>query len=625
MDEDYRPWTRWWWFADSLRRADITAQLEWLRDNGFGGAEIGWLGPTEGCRGSPEPFLSPGWADDAAFAAAEAARLGLGLDLTFGSQWPFGGEWVTEEDSVQTWNGPHPYRLRDPWPGPEGGKGRIVNHLDRNALERYAAPLAEALGPAIRRSGGAFFCDSWEIPANPPLWTEGFAERFEERFGYDLRHLMNYLEYHAHARYDYRRLLSELVISEFYEPFTAICHRAGARSRAQCHGAPADLVAAYAAVDVPETETLLFDPHFASFAASAAAIGGKPRISCESFTALYGLSRSGPPGLEKEQLADIKLVADAMFAHGVNQVVWHGMPYQGEGETKRFGATCHVGPDAAFAERLPAFNDYLARVSAAMGEGAPWTDVGVYLPVEDQWMRHLLPEEDMRPSAHYHWELQHVRFPRELEGHQPCWVSGEFLGRAAVDGSAIRIGAAAFSCLWVDCEWIARDRLAGLIRIAESGGSVVVRGSLREPGYRRSPDFEALRARLLELAVPAGEALPPALLSGSALPEFRVRRGDGGWTLFLAHPKSREVRYPLSYGQSFCGEVEKRSLAVRAFGQVVPLEAVFEPYQSLLFRFDPTGGVEQADIFFDPGVPERSEPFPKDHRYPGYRVVRTGD
>ena len=38
-----KPFTRWWWFACEIRREDITAQLEWLRDNGFGGVEIAWV------------------------------------------------------------------------------------------------------------------------------------------------------------------------------------------------------------------------------------------------------------------------------------------------------------------------------------------------------------------------------------------------------------------------------------------------------------------------------------------------------------------------------------------------------------------------------------------------------
>ncbi|MFA6235324.1 MAG: hypothetical protein WC824_14205, partial [Bacteroidota bacterium] len=32
---DARPYTRWWWFADVIRKEDVRVQLNWLRDNGF--------------------------------------------------------------------------------------------------------------------------------------------------------------------------------------------------------------------------------------------------------------------------------------------------------------------------------------------------------------------------------------------------------------------------------------------------------------------------------------------------------------------------------------------------------------------------------------------------------------
>ncbi|MEI8345220.1 MAG: hypothetical protein WCG06_04020, partial [Candidatus Omnitrophota bacterium] len=42
---DSRPWTRWWWFAAEIRKADIADNLLWLKKNGFGGVEIAWVYP----------------------------------------------------------------------------------------------------------------------------------------------------------------------------------------------------------------------------------------------------------------------------------------------------------------------------------------------------------------------------------------------------------------------------------------------------------------------------------------------------------------------------------------------------------------------------------------------------
>lgn len=642
---NHKPWTRWWWFEERLNPADITSQLEWMRDNGFGGAEVAWW--THNGTVDPEApeFLAPEWAAYCLHARKEAARLGLGLDFTFGTQWPFGGTWVDPEHAAQTWNGPSRYRLRAWWKMPAGGElpPRIMNHLDSGSLAHYAQPLAEALQPALDEGPrAALFCDSWELPTNPPLWTEGFADRFAEQFGYRVEHLMNYLEYHAQARYDYRKLLSQYVVEEFYGAFTELCHERGADSRVQCHGAPCDLLAAYAAVDIPETETILFDPHFASFAASAALIGGKPVVSCESFTAIYGLSRKGPPGFKKEQAADIKLVADAMFAHGVNRVIWHGMPYNGPGaehtyqihktevlpdqpidrpgeRRNHFGATCHVGPDAAFADELPALNAYFEKVSGLLSAGRPYAGIGVYLPLEDQWTRHLMPEEQMRPSAHYHFELQYVRFPEALRAFQPCWISMSFLPDCRVEAGGIRCGELSVPALYVDCEWLDHEALAQLLRLAREGASIILARDPREPGYVRHEDAYAANLKALkELAADRVDETVQPLLEGDELPEFRACETDTGLTIFFAHPLTKTVAYPLYYGQSFCDAVEKRAVTVNAFGRRIPLQLEFAPYQSLLFHVGRDGSVRPEAIEYTPPVPVVGQAYPKDHRYPGY-------
>ena len=101
------------------------------------------------------------------------------------------------------------------------------------------------------------------------MWTDGFGECFAREFGYRVEPYMPRLDDEPDVRYDYRRLLSRLVLDEFYQPFAEVCHEHGALARVQWHGAPTDLIAAYAAVDVPESETLLFDPPFSTIVASA--------------------------------------------------------------------------------------------------------------------------------------------------------------------------------------------------------------------------------------------------------------------------------------------------------------------------------------------------------------------
>ncbi len=86
---------RWWWFGPAATKTELTRELEQMKAAGIGGVEIANLyalaldDPSTGFRNTP--FLSPEHLETLRFAAQEARRLGLRVDVTLGSGWPFGG------------------------------------------------------------------------------------------------------------------------------------------------------------------------------------------------------------------------------------------------------------------------------------------------------------------------------------------------------------------------------------------------------------------------------------------------------------------------------------------------------------------------------------------------------
>jgi len=86
---------RWWWFGPAATRPELTRELEQMKAAGIGGVEIAHLyplaldDPSSGFKNTP--FLSGEHLDALRFAAQEARRLGLRVDVTLGSGWPFGG------------------------------------------------------------------------------------------------------------------------------------------------------------------------------------------------------------------------------------------------------------------------------------------------------------------------------------------------------------------------------------------------------------------------------------------------------------------------------------------------------------------------------------------------------
>ncbi len=524
-----KPYVRWWWLSGPFAYADITRQLQWVRDNGFGGVELAWILPTwlEDDADARPVFLSPEWSELVAFTKREADRLDLGCDFTFGSAWPFGGSWLKDNDIAQTFDSPSNQRVGGSWEGPVP----VLNHLSAAALERYAEPLFAALKDALEGSPSALFCDSLEI-ATERLWSPELGSPPKDR-------------------YEYRKLISQAILREFYAPFTRLANQHGSYSRVQCHGAPTDLLSAYSAVDVPESEALLFPPAFSRIAASAASWAGKPIVSAEAFTCLYGFPDEH---LGKEKILDLKLLADALFANGINQIVWHGMPYQPAGQPVEFYASVHVGPDSPFASELPAFNRYLETVSSYLKQGRTYGGIGVYLCNEDALKLDRIPEAQRTPGANYVWEMRGAVPPLELAGLHPLWISLPFLREATVVNGQIRSRELTVQALHMDCEYIDPEALTELQRLESSGGQLF---------WETSPQLQAL-------------------IEGERIPPYWARVIDHDLLLFFAHPAAARITYPMPYGVP--PDDQTCDVIVHWAGQGRPLSLRFANGRSLMCR-----------------------------------------
>jgi len=593
---DSRPYTRWWWFFDDIRDADIRTQLHWVRDHGFGGVEIAFMYPQPGAGDGPH-WLSEAWSGKVAFTKEEADRLGIGCDFTFSTSWPFGGSIVSEEDAGQVFDGPANQRLEKSWELSYFGRGRILNHLDPDAFTRYSEQVGGALEPALRGTTSGLFSDSWEVYPEG-LWSAHLDPVFTDRFGYELEPFKAGIDDHPGVRYDYRKILSEAAIDGFFRPYAETCRRLGAVSRVQCHGAPTDLLAAFALVDVPESEALLFETFFSAIPGSAAALGSRPVVTCETFTCIYGYAPWPAPSPHhgEEKVEDMKLMADAVFANGVNHIVWHGMPYNAPGGTNAFYATTHVGPDSGFVDRLPAFNAYMTDAAEFVKLGRTYTDVAVYLPLEDHWMRNMLPEDRRGPAANYYWELQTVDRPADLLGYHPLWISTPFLEEAVVEDSRVRYGEAVFSLVYVDVEWLDDEALSALLRLAREGARICLPRRPSAPGRRPAADYDDRLGELMDQ--PAVTADPHAalrhspLVDGEDAPEFWCRRVDGDYHLFFAHPDTKRIRYPMAYeGWRSTGPIE-RKVTIHVNGRERTVRLAFEPEDAMMVRVSASGEVD---------------------------------
>lgn len=102
--DDARPMMRWWWHGVATSPAQIRHDLEAMKAAGIGGAEIQPVYPLT--LNSPSsgivnhPFLSEAFLELVREAHLRGRDLGLRIDLTLGSGWPYGGPSVSIDDAA---------------------------------------------------------------------------------------------------------------------------------------------------------------------------------------------------------------------------------------------------------------------------------------------------------------------------------------------------------------------------------------------------------------------------------------------------------------------------------------------------------------------------------------------
>src|SRR5262245_48699405 len=93
--DEARIMMRWWWFGPAVTKPELEREMRLMKEGGIGGFEIQPvypLLPDDPALGIKNlPFLSDEFIDALRFVSAKARELGLRMDLTVGSGWPYGG------------------------------------------------------------------------------------------------------------------------------------------------------------------------------------------------------------------------------------------------------------------------------------------------------------------------------------------------------------------------------------------------------------------------------------------------------------------------------------------------------------------------------------------------------
>jgi len=172
-----KPMVRWWWFGLAVEKPEILRELQQMKANGIGGAELAFEypevldDPSKGLMNLP--FLSPAMLDDVKYAQAQGRALGLRIDVTLCSGWPYGGPNTTLEEAAtlfRTAEVPVPPNATSV-AVPPLAKGEsfisasIVNSIVRTPVARESRP---ARGPNAPRPPV-----NWDAASAQPLKVSG--------------------------------------------------------------------------------------------------------------------------------------------------------------------------------------------------------------------------------------------------------------------------------------------------------------------------------------------------------------------------------------------------------------------------------------------------------------------
>ncbi len=444
---DARILMRWWWFGPAVTKSELESEMRLMKEAGIGGFEVQPVyplaldDPGQGIRNLP--FLSPEFLDALRFTSRMARELGLRMDLTLGSGWPFGGPAITrdlaagrlrcervaagpgerrvalpplspEEKLIAAFlaDGQTIRRLELPSAGPVtlppdagsggailffissqtgmmvkraavGAEGPVLDHYSRAALDRYLRAVGDPLLAAVGSDlPGAVFCDSLEVFGSD--WTRDFPAEFRKRRGYDLiPHLPSLVGDGGDAgaiRHDWGLTLTELAEENFLIPLQDWARRHGTRLRIQAYGTPPVALSSNRLVDLPEGEGSFWNRFTSTrWATSAGHLFGRNVISSETWTWLHSPAFRATP-------LDLKAEADRHFLQGVNQLVGHGWPYSPEAAGEpgwRLYAAAALNHHNPWWIVMPDLALYLQRLSFLLRQGRPVNDVALYLPVSD--------------------------------------------------------------------------------------------------------------------------------------------------------------------------------------------------------------------------------------------------
>ncbi|MCQ2255609.1 MAG: glycosyl hydrolase family 2 [Bacteroidaceae bacterium] len=593
-----KPFSRWWWLGSAVDEKNLDYLLDEYAKAGLGGLEITPIYGVQGNDANDIPFLSPKWMQMLNFLNNKGDKVGLKIDMNTGTGWPFGGPTVSIEDAASKADfdkdgklivGKTKQKVKRAAPG---GEGYVLDHFNKQAVERYLDRFTQAFASSGARYPHNFFNDSYEV--YQASWTPSLFDEFKKRRGYDLSKHNDLLRKVFDSKSDaakalaidensdesrriisdYRQTLGELLLENFTTTWTSWAHDHGTVTRNQAHGSPGNLIDIYAAVDIPECEGFglsqfgiknlrqdslvrknYSDLSMLKYASSAAHISGKNLTSSESFTWLTEHFRTS--------LSQCKPEIDLFMTAGINHMYFHGTCYSPKDDPWpgwKFYASVDMSPTNSIWRDTPEMCKYITRCQSFMQMGQPDNDFLVYVPIYDMW------QENGGGLLMFDIHKMDKLAPKFIasinsivkQGYDCDYISDNFIRSLTFQNGMLRTeGGTEYKGLVVPgAKLMPHDVLAKLLDLAKQGATIVFLDQFPQdvPGYG---DLKARRKAFKKIAKQLPKHCASELSALNAVPEEMKtvyglsairRKNDTGYHYFISSLQDKGVSEWLSLG-----------------------------------------------------------------------------
>ena len=465
-----KPWAWWWWHGSAVDTTNIAHELQRFHDAGLGGVQITSIYGTKGAEAREIKYLTPHWLDLMGATVDDAKKLDMGVTMSLGSGWCFGGptvndqdanasvvvktyavaagqkvngkfnlaatqalvafspdgksieltdkisedgsvDWTVPNDSTNAWTvyavSQKPSGQKVKRPAP-GGEGWMLNPAYPQAMTNWLTWFDAAFKNYSGSKPQAVFQDSYEYRTD---WAPDFFAQFEKRRGYQLQTELPALfgdEQNDHvARVKYDyRRTLAEIMAEQSEPAWIDWAHRNGFSTI------------YQAHGTPGNWLDLYAdadmPETEMFHNDRSILISK-FASSAAHVAGHQLTGAETGTWLKEHftetLADVKYLADDMFLAGVNRIFYHGTCYSPDDAPWPgwlFYASTEMNPRNPIWHDVPALNEYIARVQSVLQSGKPDNDILLYWPVADFWSNPAARVQPMGVSTGGWFEGQNI-------------------------------------------------------------------------------------------------------------------------------------------------------------------------------------------------------------------------